>query len=106
MCWRGWAGLFTPIFIPSEKPTLTRIDASCLLLSNFERFKCECLKVAVLKNKWLAQHLGGNQNILHLLLTKKYSVDMFSVVKKLYSGDMFSVVFKYEVPEVVDQGLK
>jgi len=35
-------------------------------------FTCESLKVAVLKNKWLAQLLGG---------------------------DMFSVVFKYEVPE-------
>ena len=33
------------------------------------KFKCESLKVAVLKNRWLAQHLGG---------------------------DMFSVVFKYE----------
>ena len=33
------------------------------------RFSCESLKVAVLKNRWLAQHLGG---------------------------DMFSVVFKYE----------
>ena len=27
----------------------------------FARFKCECLKVAVLKNKWLAQHLGGKE---------------------------------------------
>ena len=25
----------------------------------YTKFKCECLKVAVLKNKWLAQHLGG-----------------------------------------------
>ena len=40
--------------------------------TNFHtRFKCESLKIAVLKNRWLAQHLGG---------------------------DMFSVVFKYEVP--------
>ena len=35
------------------------------------RFKCECLKVAVLKNKWLAQHLGGktwsNLNLLYVL---------------------------------------
>ena len=38
--------------------------------TNFHtKFKCESLKVAVLKNRWLAQHLGG---------------------------DMFSVVFKYE----------
>ena len=45
------------------------------------RFKCECLKVAVLKNKSLAQHLGGeNWDFL------------------LCPGDMFSVVFKYEVP--------
>ena len=36
------------------------------------RFSCESLKVAVLKNRWLAQHLGG---------------------------DMFSVVFKYEEPQ-------
>jgi len=43
----------------------------------YTKFKCECLKVAVLKNKWLAQHLGG---------------------------DMFSVVFKYEpVPVTEDQ---
>ena len=40
--------------------------------TNFHtKVKCESLKVAVLKNRWLAQHLGG---------------------------DMFSVVFKYEVP--------
>ena len=41
--------------------------------TNFHtKFKCESLKVAVLKNRWLAQHLGG---------------------------DMFSVVFKYEGAE-------
>jgi len=39
----------------------------------YTKFTCECLKVAVLKNKWLAQRLGG---------------------------DMFSVVFKYEVPSI------
>eukprot|EP00090_Calanus_glacialis_P034823 TRINITY_DN5891_c0_g1_i1.p1 TRINITY_DN5891_c0_g1~~TRINITY_DN5891_c0_g1_i1.p1 ORF type:complete len:780 (-),score=227.21 TRINITY_DN5891_c0_g1_i1:391-2730(-) len=42
----------------------------------YTKFKCECLKVAVLKNKWLAQHLGG---------------------------DMFSVVFRYEVPDMEQQ---
>ena len=36
----------------------------------------------MLKNKWLAQHLGGEN--WHFLLR---------------SGDMFSVVFKYEVPD-------
>ena len=65
-------------------------------MSNVHRFKCECLKVAVLKNKWLAQHLGGNQNLSHLS----------SSTTSFFSGDMFSVVFKYEVPEVVDQELK
>ena len=35
----------------------------------YAKFNCECLKVAVLKNRWLAERLGG---------------------------DMFSVVFKYE----------
>ena len=38
----------------------------------FAKFKCECLKVAVLKNRWLAERLGG---------------------------EMFSVVFKYERPQ-------
>lgn len=35
----------------------------------YAKFKCECLKVAVLKNRWLAQRLGG---------------------------EMFAVIFKYE----------
>ena len=35
-------------------------------------FSCESLKVAVIKNRWLANRLGG---------------------------DMFSVVFKYEKPQ-------
>ena len=35
----------------------------------YTRFKCECLKVAVLKNKWLAQHLGGDERLkLQLLI--------------------------------------
>ena len=38
----------------------------------FAKFKCECLKVAVLKNRWLAERLGG---------------------------EMFSVIFKYERPQ-------
>ena len=38
----------------------------------YANFKCECLKVAVLKNRWLAERLGG---------------------------EMFSVVFKYERPQ-------
>ncbi len=37
----------------------------------YAKFNCECLKVAVLKNRWLAERLGG---------------------------EMFSVVFKYEKP--------
>merc|ERR550539_852125 len=37
----------------------------------YANFNCECLKVAVLKNRWLAKRLGG---------------------------EMFAVVFKYEVP--------
>ncbi len=37
------------------------------------QFSCESLKVAVIKNLWLANRLGG--------------------------GDIFSVVFKYEQPE-------
>lgn len=37
-------------------------------------FVCETLKVAVLKNQWLANRLGGK---------------------------MFSVVFKYEAPRVI-----
>jgi type II pantothenate kinase len=37
----------------------------------YAKFKCESLKVAVLKNRWLAERLGG---------------------------EMFSVVFKYEKP--------
>jgi len=46
----------------------------------YTTFKCEALKVAVLKNKWLAQRLGG---------------------------DMFSVVFKFEnvTKEVDDEGV-
>ena len=41
--------------------------------TNFHtKFKCDSLKVAVLKNRWLAQHLGG---------------------------DMFSVVFKYQTAD-------
>ena len=39
---------------------LTIIYEDCIRLLVLHRFKCECLKVAVLKNKWLAQHLGGN----------------------------------------------
>ena len=35
----------------------------------YAKFSCECLKVAVLKNRWLAQRLGG---------------------------EMFAVIFKYE----------
>merc|ERR1711874_538373 len=35
----------------------------------YTKFRCECLKVAVLKNRWLARRLGG---------------------------EMFAVVFKYE----------
>lgn len=38
----------------------------------YTRFRCECLKVAVLKNRWLAEKLGGQ---------------------------MYSVVFKYETPD-------
>ena len=37
----------------------------------YAKFNCECLKVAVLKNRWLAQRLGG---------------------------EMFAVIFKYENP--------
>ena len=37
----------------------------------YAKLNCECLKVAVLKNRWLAERLGG---------------------------EMFSVVFKYEKP--------
>jgi len=37
----------------------------------FAEFKCECLKVAVLKNRWLANKLGG---------------------------DMYAVIFRYESP--------
>jgi type II pantothenate kinase len=37
----------------------------------YAKFNCESLKVAVLKNRWLAERLGG---------------------------EMFSVVFKYEKP--------
>ena len=43
----------------------------CIASILVHRFKCECLKVAVLKNKWLAQHLGGknwsNLNLLQIL---------------------------------------
>ncbi len=35
----------------------------------YAKFNCECLKVAVLKNRWLAQRLGG---------------------------EMFAAIFKYE----------
>ena len=45
--------------------------------TNFEaKFRCDSLKVAVLKNRWLAKRLGG---------------------------DMFSVVFKYERSRLVMQ---
>ena len=53
----------------------------------YTRFKCECLKVAVLKNKWLAQHLGG-----------QLYFEIHQIRTCYFSGDMFSVVFKYEVP--------
>ncbi|KAL3848608.1 hypothetical protein ACJMK2_019457 [Sinanodonta woodiana] len=43
----------------------------------YAAFSCEVLKVAVLKNKWLAQRLGG---------------------------DMFSVIFKYEKPRKISVG--
>ena len=47
--------------------------------TNFEAaFKCDSLKVAVLKNRWLAQRLGG---------------------------DMFSVVFKFEHSRKIEAGL-
>ncbi len=38
----------------------------------YAQFNCECLKVAVLKNRWLAKKFGG---------------------------EMYSVVFKYEKPK-------
>ena len=43
----------------------------------FAEFKCECLKVAVLKNRWLANKLGG---------------------------DMYAVIFRYRLPQI--QGRK
>lgn len=36
----------------------------------YTKFKCECLKVAVLKNKWLAQHLGGKSRTEQDMLNK------------------------------------
>jgi len=41
----------------------------------YANFNCECLKVAVLKNRWLAKRLGG---------------------------EMFAVVFKYEPKQTSD----
>ena len=41
----------------------------------------------MLKNKWLAQHLGGKKG------------EVFGTKYIITLGDMFSVVFKYEVPE-------
>ena len=43
----------------------------------FAEFKCECLKVAVLKNRWLANKLGG---------------------------DMYAVIFRYRLLQI--QGRK
>lgn len=40
----------------------------------YARFQCETLKVAVLKNRWLAQRLGG---------------------------EMFAVIFKYENAQII-----
>jgi type II pantothenate kinase len=48
------------------------------LHTNLEaKFTCECLKVAVIKNRWLATRLGG---------------------------DMYSVLCKYERPNEVKKG--
>jgi type II pantothenate kinase len=50
------------------------------LHTNLEaKFICECLKVAVIKNRWLAARLGG---------------------------EMFSVLCKYERPSEVKEDLK
>ena len=64
------------LFQLAEEMTAQGVDLIVLegmgraIHTNFTtKVKCESLKVAVLKNRWLAQHLGG---------------------------DMFSVVFKYE----------
>ena len=52
---------------------LTIIYEDCIRLLVLHRFKCECLKVAVLKNKWLAQHLGGKtEDNLNLLIAVEY----------------------------------
>lgn len=50
------------------------------LHTNLEaKFMCECLKVAVIKNRWLATRLGG---------------------------DMFSVLCKYERPNEAKEDVK
>ena len=56
LSWREWAGPYTPTSTQSRDMTF-----AILFTILFARFKCECLKVAVLKNKWLAQHLGGKE---------------------------------------------
>ena len=40
----------------------------------YAKFSCESLRIAVIKNQWLAKKLGG---------------------------EMFAVIFKYEVPQVL-----
>ena len=37
----------------------------------FAEFKCECLKVAVLKNRWLANKLGGDMYAVIFRYSKK-----------------------------------
>ena len=53
----------------------------------YTKFKCECLKVAVLKNKWLAQHLGGKsrnqQELMNINDSAFYSQDLFGLSRNL-----------------------
>lgn len=75
--------------------TLRQSEADLIVLEGMGRaihtnfyasFSCDCLKVAVLKNKWLAQRLGGNIfNVIFKFETSRKIVSKLSKVKADYS---------------------